>query len=329
MNNNREAYFDNAKWIMIILVVFGHVISPMKQDNSSLYSLYTTIYLLHMPGFILISGYFAKQYREKGYLKKIARKTLLPYVIFQLMYGVFYFGIDYMLGNKATLDLGIFKPHFTLWFLVSLFCWNVLLFLYARFRWWIVFAAFAAGIAIGYMDDVNKFLSVARTFVYFPFFLIGFYLKPEFFKKLRNLPWQIVGAVTIGVVLTTFFFYSPEGITKWLECAFSYAKMGTGGWEAGLIRLGQYALMLLATFSFLALIPGKRLSMTVFGTRTLYVYLLHGFIIQAMRHSISDSTFDAISGHILFLLAVALGISLVLATRTTKKFTRPLVELRA
>ncbi|HEX7064078.1 MAG TPA: acyltransferase, partial [Bacillales bacterium] len=80
---------------------------------------------------------------------------------------------------------------------------------------------------------------------------------------------------------------------------------------------------------FLTLIPNKRLSMSVFGTRTLYVYLLHGFIIQAMRHSISDSTFDALSGHIILLVAAALIISCVLSTRITKKFTRPLVELRA
>ncbi|WP_079525019.1 MULTISPECIES: acyltransferase family protein [Halobacillus] len=123
--NHRDAYFDNAKFLLIFLVVFGHVISPLKHDNQLLFALYTAIYLFHMPGFALMSGYFAKKYQRKGYILSITKKLLLPYLLFQVIYSVYY----YMTGKETTLTINLFQPHWTLWFLLSLFCWHLLLFL--------------------------------------------------------------------------------------------------------------------------------------------------------------------------------------------------------
>lgn len=66
----RDYYFDNAKFILIFLVVFGHLMQPFVADYDSVHILYIFIYTFHMPAFILISGYFAKGFRKSGYLKK-------------------------------------------------------------------------------------------------------------------------------------------------------------------------------------------------------------------------------------------------------------------
>lgn len=328
MKDKREAYFDNARWFLIILVVFGHVISPIKNDNQMLFTLYTTIYLFHMAAFILISGYFAKGFREKGYLLKIAKKTLIPYVIFQILYTFFYYGADLIKGKDAVFDFSFTTPHFALWFLLSLFCWNVLLFVFARFGWWTVAIAFAVGIAIGYVDGVDKYLSLSRTFVFFPFFLLGYYLKPAFFKKLTRTRWKVLGGIVLGALLVTFYIYSPAHSTDWLECSYPYSHMGVSDWQGGLTRIIQYALMTLTLFSALSLMPRQHLSMTVRGRRTLYVYLLHGFIIQAIRKFLPDDTYDATSDYILLLILFAVAVAFLLASRYTKKIARPLVELR-
>src|SRR5699024_6361180 len=171
----REAYFDNARFILIVFVVFGHIIQPFYEENTMLYSLYTTIYLFHMAGFILISGYFAKGFRRPGYLTIIAKKTLPTFIIFQIIYTVVQVSSNNYMVEDSTVDLNfVLAPLFTLWFLLSLYCWIVLLFLFAKFRWWTVLVAFAVGISISFID-VNTFLSITRTFVFFPFFLLGFY----------------------------------------------------------------------------------------------------------------------------------------------------------
>ncbi|MEM5595768.1 acyltransferase family protein [Niallia circulans] len=56
----RDYYFDNAKFILIFFVVFGHFIQSFINDNQNIYTLYKVIYTFHMPAFILISGFLPK-----------------------------------------------------------------------------------------------------------------------------------------------------------------------------------------------------------------------------------------------------------------------------
>ena len=93
----RSYYFDNAKFILIGFVVFGHLLSPYANDSQLIGALYKTIYTFHMPAFILVSGYFAKGFYKKGYLAKIIKKLIIPYLIFQSIYTVFYY---YLYGKS-------------------------------------------------------------------------------------------------------------------------------------------------------------------------------------------------------------------------------------
>jgi fucose 4-O-acetylase-like acetyltransferase len=89
----RDYYFDNAKFLLIFLVVFGHLISPVKDQSELVYTIYNFIYTFHMPAFILISGYFTKGFFKKGYLRKILKKVLIPYIIFQVVYSFYYYNL--------------------------------------------------------------------------------------------------------------------------------------------------------------------------------------------------------------------------------------------
>lgn len=293
-----------------------------------LYSLYTTIYLFHMAGFILISGYFAKGFRRPGYLAKIARKTLPTFFVFQLIYSIVQLSVSNIQGKDVSVDLHfILSPRFTLWFLLSLFCWNLLLFLFARFRWWTVLVAFGIGIAIGYVN-VNTFLSITRTLVFFPFFLLGYYLKPEFFRRLRNTPWRILAGCILVTLFIAFYIYSPANNTEWVAGAYSYTHMGLEEWHGGITRLIQYILMVLSVFSVLSLIPNKHFKATVLGTRTLYIYLLHGIVIQAIRNFVPEGLYDRFSNNIILLATFTLAVVFFLGSSWVKKLTRPFVEVR-
>ncbi len=89
MTKSRDSYFDNAKFILIFLVVFGHILRSFINGNEFMLHLYKFIYTFHMPAFILVSGYFAKNFKRKGYVKKLAVKLIIPYLIFQGIYSVF------------------------------------------------------------------------------------------------------------------------------------------------------------------------------------------------------------------------------------------------
>lgn len=318
---SRSKYFDNAKFILIFLVVFGHVISPYKDQDKVLFTLYSVIFLFHMPAFILISGYFAKGYKNKGYLRKAFQKILIPYFIFQIIYSIFYF----LAGKEKTLEFDLFQPHWSLWFLLSLFFWNLLLYVFARLKWAGLFIAVLLGIGIGYFEDVGSFMSISRTFVFFPYFLLGFLLNGDHLRRVIGARFAVPAGVVIIIMTFLFFGLSfPQNAVPWLLGDTSYAHMGGMQFSDGLLRALQYILTLVVVFSFLPLIPSNQYRITKIGERTLYVYLFHGFIIKSIQ-SILPSSF---SENYLFLIAFSFIVCMVLGSYMIKKYTRPLVELK-
>ena len=59
VEKERDYFFDNLRFILILLVVVAHMISPLSKIHF-ITVLYRYIYFFHMPGMIFISGYFSK-----------------------------------------------------------------------------------------------------------------------------------------------------------------------------------------------------------------------------------------------------------------------------
>ncbi|ULT55199.1 acyltransferase family protein [Neobacillus drentensis] len=323
--SKRSKFFDNAKFILIFLVVFGHIISPLKEQDGILFTLYTGIFLFHMPAFILISGYFAKGYRKKGYLKKSVKKILIPYLIFQMIYSIYY----YLIGQEEKLAFDFLHPHWSLWFLLSLFFWNLLLYGFAKLKWFGMGVAIILGIAIGYVEDAGSFLSLSRTFVFFPYFLLGFLLNANQLKRVVRAKYSLpIGIMIIIATMIFFWMGFPKDAVPWLLGDTSYANMGGLQWSDGLVRLLQYALTLLVVFGFFALIPSTQYKLTKIGERTLYVYLFHGFIIKSIQAILPDETLQFLSGNYILLFFLSFFICQLLGSYFIKKYTRPLVEFK-
>ena len=69
----RVAYLDNARYWVMLLVVIGHVLTQFTQMDSAR-GVYVWIYSFHMPFFVLISGYTARNY--VGDARQVKRPTL-------------------------------------------------------------------------------------------------------------------------------------------------------------------------------------------------------------------------------------------------------------
>jgi fucose 4-O-acetylase-like acetyltransferase len=319
----REAYYDNAKFLLIFLVVFGHFLQSFIQEDKWINTLYTTIYTFHMPAFILISGFFAKGFQKKGYVKNIAQKLIMPYLIFQGIYSIFYF---FSKGQNLT-ELDPLDPKWSLWFLISLFFWNVMLFLFTKFKAsFALLLAVTLGIAVGYFDEINNYLSLSRTFVFFPFFLLGFYLKKDHFEKFRELKYKYISFIIL-IAIFVAFYVMPDFDYKWFFGSKPYESLHFSHFNGGLIRLGVYGLALLATLSFLALVPSRRFFFTKWGTSSIYVYLLHGFFIKYFRNSELVGILKE-SEQIIVLFFLSILLIAFLSSKTIRKISEPLIEFR-
>ena len=82
----RDYFFDNLRFIFILLVVVAHFISPLSNIYTIKF-LYRYIYIFHMPGMIFISGYFAKSSVKDGKLiKNKVFNFIMLYIIFQIIF---------------------------------------------------------------------------------------------------------------------------------------------------------------------------------------------------------------------------------------------------
>ncbi|MCQ6274804.1 acyltransferase family protein [Bacillus sp. V3B] len=319
----RDAYYDNAKFFLIFFVVFGHFIQSFIHEEKWIYTLYTTIYTFHMPAFILISGFFAKGFHKKGYLKKIAKKLIIPYLIFQGIYSLYYFFIN----EQRAIELDPLNPQWSLWFLISLFCWNVMLLLFTKWKAsFALFLSVALGVFVGYFDEINNYLSLSRTFVFFPFFLLGYYLKKEHFERLLDFKFRYI-SLFIFILLFVAFYLLPDFDYKWLFGSKPYNALDHSYLNGGIVRLAVYGLTLMAILSFLAWVPRQRYFFTKWGTSSIYVYLLHGFFIKYFRNSelvgvINDSE------QIVVLVTLSILLIAFLSSKMIRKITQPLIELK-
>ncbi|SFM17839.1 Fucose 4-O-acetylase [Gracilibacillus orientalis] len=316
----REAYFDNAKLLFIFLVVFGHLIQPLKQNIEIVDVIYQWMYIFHMPVFILVSGFFAKGASDKGYLLKLAKRIILPYFLFQLFYSIYFLGI-----GKDSWDSTLYDPLWGLWFLLSLFSWHILLIGFKKLKpVYGIPLAFVIGILIGYLPFIGPSFSLSRTLVFFPFFLIGYWLSKEQLFK-----WKTVNkkAVAIGVLIAVFVvsYVTPTIPAEWLFGSHSYQVMDAAV-SGGFIRTMLYMVAMLMVFAVLLLVPNKHYSFTPLGQNTMYVYLLHGVIIQYGRQAnllAVDQNLDTLG-----LAVIAAAIVWFLASKWVVTFTQPIVEVK-
>ncbi len=290
----RIPYFDNAKLVLVFLVVFGHFIQFYANDNKIVFALFDFIYLFHIPAFVLISGYFSK------HLSSVP-KRVFKYAIFYLLFSLYYLPLSLRTAIPFLLN-----PYYIMWYLISLISWNLLLILFKHIKF-SVLVAFAIGISIGYVECIGDILSLSRTFVFFPFFLIGYYLNFDFLKTIKLKTKIIASLILIASFYLVYIYKIPF---QWLFGNTSYMKLGVSEWYAGAIRIWIYLISALTCVCVLILIPQKELKITIRGTNTLNVYVLHGIFTILFASIILQITSVFMKIIVSFILSILLVLAL-------------------
>jgi fucose 4-O-acetylase-like acetyltransferase len=321
---NRDAYFDNVKLMLIITVVVGHIIEPLIGTSHSLKSLYLFIYFFHMPVFVFVSGYFSKNISSGDHANKVISKLVIPYFIFESIYSIF----DYWIFKRETLVYSYFTPYWILWFLFSMIIWKVVLPYIIEVRYALVVSIILA-ILVGYTNDVGYYFSLSRTFVFFPFFLVGYYFNKQYLDMLFTKPIRIMSVAFILFVIILIYYFGQDFKQQWLYGSYSYESLGHKEWYAGIYRVGIFTLTVIISTCVLTLIPRRNLSLiSNMGGRTIYVYLLHGFIMKFLIYldiyKRINTTFEKAS---LILLGIVLAIilSTPFAPKLIKLFIKPII----
>ncbi|WP_308633975.1 acyltransferase family protein [Paenibacillus silvisoli] len=270
--NRRDHYFDNVKFVLIALVVIGHVLEPLYPTSESAKALYNFIYFFHIPLFVFITGYFSTNSGK-----------LAPYLFLYIIFESLYTLLDYYLNGRSGLQFTFLLPYWVTWYLLAVVLWKIALPHFTKLRHPILIAVCLAVLS-GYVSTLGYTLSALRAINFFPFFLAGYYMKREYFDYLFNRTVKIVSALIIILVLVFLFLYGQDINCEWLWGSYTYSKLGSPEWYAGIFRIGTAAVSIMLSISVLSLIPTRRTRISDFGIRTMYPFLLHGFVLKIMAH---------------------------------------------
>lgn len=328
----REPLWDNARLACIVLVVLGHAVQRLTYDSDIALGLYLLVYTFHMPAFAIISGYFSKSDSpSRTQMARVLTDIVAPYVIFEALWTL----TKWLVEGRANPNLT--QPSWTLWFLLALGIFRLVLPYLALLRWPLLWTA-VISLTVGYLPNIDSTLSLDRTLGLLPFFTLGWWLAHHRivhrFDLLRRRRWW-VRAIAIGLFAVVGFvgwFFADAwrdvNLRDWLQYDESYADLGGTEWWAGGVRLALMAIALVLSIAFLALIPRGQHRWTHFGQYTMYVYLLHSFVLYPFRENGFLRTAEPTWLVLPIVVLLAVVIALALATRPVRRLFRPLVEPR-
>ncbi len=300
----RDARLDNAKFILIALVVVGHAIEPLT-DYGPASALYYWIYFFHMPAFILISGYLSRSFdASSNRVEKLVLSLAVPYLIFWTAHQAIY-----TVERGGLPDaLSVLKPTWTLWFLVALFLWRLSVPVWQRLRWPVAIAVVIS--VFGAMSSLNETLSMGRVVSFLPFFVLGLSLRREHFAHLDRLWVRVSSLLVLGVTAALAVPISDHLSRDWLFWRDSLTDRDIDPLLPSIgIRLAFMGLALVMTVAVLALTPKRRTWYTSLGAYTLFVYLGHSVFLLLLKNT---PWYDMMSGPVALTTTLALGVGLTL-----------------
>jgi fucose 4-O-acetylase-like acetyltransferase len=276
----RDAFFDNAKYLAIVLVAMGHAWEPLRSGSRTVTALYMFVYAFHMPAFIVVSGYFSRGFdASPRRIGRLVTGVVVPYVVFETAYTLFTRWSDGVPDRPVSL----LDPLYLTWFLAALFIWRLTTPFWQSVRWPVP-TALAVAMSATLSPSVGNDLDLQRALQFLPYFVLGLCLRPDHFRLLRRRRARLL-AVPVGAgALAVAYWAVPRMDYAWFFHHSAAGEFGVPSWYGPVMTLALFGCSLTLAACFLAWVPGRRTWFTALGAGTLYGYLLHGFVIQAANH---------------------------------------------
>ena len=284
MKNNirvikRAPFFDNVKILLMLLVVFGHVL-PISSGKLSL-ATYEWIFSFHMPLFVFISGYFTKIQNRNLFFLGIL-KLAETYVVFTLIHVL----ISYLQGKVTSLYSILLVPRWTLWYLLSLIWWRLILYLtplpIRNNHFLLVVISVVLCLVMGWIP-IGTAISFHRTFSFLPFFMLGYVAAQSDITRIKIKYYRLF-AFVVMVIIWGGYFILPISIKQLLLQCYGYFHYSIlynySPFVLCAFRFGWLLFASLMGFCFLSVVPRKEYRWTHFGQLTLFIYMYHSVILS-------------------------------------------------
>ena len=274
MKKERSALFDNIKALMLILVAVGHTVHVYIPSEDSLFRyIMQYIYLIHMPVFSFVTGFFSKNPVKAR--STAVRSVLVPYVSLQGLYCVM--AVLLILAGKASFNAQTFRasvllPTSPLYYLLCVFFWKVFLKDLSSLRFPIA-SSVIMGVLISLVDSSEYHIAYGSVFSLMPFFLLGFYCTREQVDKIRRIPRIFAVCVLVLAVAPAVLLPYSFRNTR-----FTYRDVSLGPAAGMGYRLLYYMIAFCMIAVTMNLAAEKRTVLSRIGENALIVYAGSSFL---------------------------------------------------
>lgn len=329
-----DHWLGNYKVLLIFMVVFGHLIETFRDlpGNDSVRMAYNVIYLLHMPAFIFMSGYFFKQVRPQRILAFVAL-----YFIWQSIHEIY---LSYTQDDslREMLDglLHPLVPNWTLWYLLGIIIWQTVTPAFQVMRFPLIVSILFALLINANPDSITNFLSLQKVVSFYPFFLMGYLVKERGWltdagwRKQMTAPiGRLTGLIVSLLIVVFMIVWTKNGFdTVWLFYRDTYGEFEVSLLKGAAIQLFLYAVSTIMIFSVLLLVPHRSFGdrFDQIGIQTLAIYLIHSFIVRLFRDSVPPAITESPLLLIGLSFLLATGFVWFLSSRPVVTIFRPLLS---
>lgn len=278
-SKRRIQKWDNLKFILIFLVVLGHLCEMYTERTNTVNSIICFIYLFHMPLFLFVSGLFSK--------KNIDNKRYYSIVLYFVLYIV--------IKMVGTISNALFYGEFSFsfwseggipWYAFALFAFSLITIALKAFsKKYVMFASILLACFVGYDDSISDFLVMSRIIVFYPFFFAGYCVDSEKINsvlskkraKITSTAGLIILALFIVVFLDKVIIFSPLFTGR-----NPFSILGDLANYGGFFRLIYYPIVFLVGAMVIAVTPEKTYKgiMAKWGSRSVQVFVLHKFFMD-------------------------------------------------
>ena len=307
---SRSAYWDNAKAILIALVVVGHLAElciKAIDDDFAFKLLHSWIYIFHMPAFIFISGYFVGK-SSKEPISKISK-----FIYLYLVMAVLYACVSLVEGNGFELRLA--NPRLGLWFLLFMVYAHVVAQLVIKNKTpWVLLISIVVGLIAGIDSSIGTVWQVGRAFYFMPFFIAGMCLDVEkLISLVRGHRTSCAFCLLLAGVLMYFLLSGALFDRGLLSGGESYDAYGLSFFDGITTRMALYLFSALVMLAFLGLIGQKHSLLTSLGAKSLDIYLVSTFLQGAVYPALSNALpFEFVGDLACFILLTVIACAVVI-----------------
>lgn len=323
----RDYWYDNAKAFLIICVVIGHLANGIFSTSTPwVVALQKFIYVFHMPAFMIVSGRFAKKRIDRNDWQTTVSKVLVPYLIFQTAMLVVYSAL-----GATPAKFNYLNPLFGLWYFLNIAVYTLITPYLKKFKW-LFPVSIVAALAVGFFFS-TLFGAFHRFVCFYPFFLFGYYTQKLDFSFCKK-PWFRIISYVMFCAIGIYVLKNVREVSFNLLCMNKTYHFVSDNMKWTMLEtfghtVLRYVLGFATFFMVMGMVPAKKQFFSYIGIYSVYVYVLHSFLIVILREVDADYDILRILTNKWLLLAYCFSgvpLSFILASKPVRKLTSFFVE---